>query len=115
MFTLDWFIKAMGAVGGVIGTALGIYNFVIARRKEKREQQKEQREREKEEKLRQEGEQDWDLYAEILAGSRKGMIFEPPNGSEDHKRVERLVDQKKLERVPGGGYAVPGQMFQVDG
>ena len=32
---MDWIIKILGALGGLVGTSLGIYNFARARRQER--------------------------------------------------------------------------------
>jgi hypothetical protein len=42
---LDVILKIIGMLGGVIGIALGIYNFAHARRKETRERLKRKRPR----------------------------------------------------------------------
>ncbi len=34
--TSEWFTKLVGVVGGISGTALGIYNLIASRQKEKR-------------------------------------------------------------------------------
>lgn len=103
MALTDW----VGPVTGIIGTGLGIYNILVARRKEKRERQ---------EKAQAQVEEatDWELYAKLVEASKEGLIFDPEPGSDDHKRAERLAGKGMLERLPNSmGYAIPGQRFRL--
>src|SRR3712207_5943661 len=98
MEVFDWIVKALGAVGGLIGTVLGVYNYTHARRKEKREQ-------EEKESIQKEQEEEWKLYAGLVKASEEGLVYQPKIGSIEHKRAERLVEKGMLERLPlAGGY-----------
>jgi hypothetical protein len=102
---LDVILKIVGAPGGVIGTALGIYNYVHARRKEVREQAEKEAAKEQEQR-------EWEFYADFLRASREGYIAKPEDGSEGHKVAEKFVAKGMLTRLLGGmGYAIPGQQF----
>lgn len=88
----DWAVKILGAVGGLIGTVLGIYNFKQARRKEK---------------LEREGEEDaWQMYLALRAEMerRGGNALTPAEGSNQHRWAERMVKKGLLERGIGGVY-----------
>ncbi len=89
---MDWIIKILGAVGGLIGTALGIYNFLHARGKERRARANE--------------EQDWQIYLALRAemGRNDGNAFMPDEGSEQHRWAERMVAKGLLDRGTGGIY-----------
>jgi hypothetical protein len=106
MEALDWIVKLLGALGGLIGTVLGIYNYVHARRKEARES-------EVKNNLRQEQEEEWKLYASLTEASKEGLLLHPDVGSIEHKRAERLVEKGMLERFPGGYYGIPGQQIKL--
>ncbi len=91
-FLVDWGIKILAAVGGIFGSALGIYNFNHARKKEKGERESEER--------------DWQLYVQLrsdMEGSG-GNVLAPDNGSDQHRWAERMVERGKLERTAEGSY-----------
>jgi hypothetical protein len=93
---VDWIIKILGALGGLIGTGLGIYNFVHARRQEQRTRANEKN--------------DWQVYSalrtEMLAGN--GNVYVPNEGSTEHQWAERMVARGLLDRDIGGiGYTLP--------
>lgn len=106
MMILELIVKVLSAAGGLIGTGLGIYNFVHARRKESRE-------REEKASAHQEQEEEWQLLASLTEASREGLVFQPEIGSPEYRRAERLVERNKLERLPRGVYAIPGQSFKI--
>ena len=89
---VDWMIKILGAVGGIIGTVLGIYNYKHARKKEKRERENE--------------ENDWQMYLALRAEMKRteGNAFTPAEGSDQHRWAERMVAKGLLEREAGGIY-----------
>jgi hypothetical protein len=88
----EWAIKLLGAVGGVIGTVLGIYNFKQARKKERLEREGE--------------ENDWQMYLALRAEMNRtgGNAFTPAEGSDEHRWAERMVKKGLLERGLGGIY-----------
>jgi hypothetical protein len=88
----DWAIKILGAVGGIVGTALGVYNFNHARKKERRERENE--------------EKDWQMYLALRAELKRagGNAYTPDEGSEGHQWAERMVAKGQLERGLGGVY-----------
>ena len=88
----DWAIKILGAVCGLIGMALGIYNFIHARKKERRERESEER--------------DWQTYIALRAEMNRagGNAYAPDEGSEQHQWAERMVAKGLLERGLGGIY-----------
>jgi hypothetical protein len=106
MEVLDWIIKLLGALGGLIGTVLGIYNYVHSRRKEGREGKEKK-------SLRIEQEEEWKLYASLTEASKEGLLLHPSTGSVEHKRAERLVERGMLQRFPGGYYGIPGQQIKI--
>ena len=89
---MDWVIKILGAVGGLVGTALGVYNFVHARRRERR--------------ARADEEQDWQIYLAVREGMGQtgGNAFMPDEGSDQHRWAERMVAKGHLDRGTGGIY-----------
>jgi hypothetical protein len=102
---LEVVLKVFSALLGAIGTALGIYNFFHARRREAREQAEKEAAKEQEER-------EWTYYVDFLKASREGYIAKPEDGSEGHKIAERFVARGMLVRLPGSmGYAIPGQQF----
>ena len=104
---LDVILKIIGALGGVIGTVLGVYNFVHARRKETRELQEKEAAKEQEQRM-------WKFYTDFLPVSREGRVLRPDVGSEQHMMAESLVARGMLIRLPNmGGSAVPGQGYLV--
>jgi len=104
---LDIILKIIGALGGVIGTILGVYNFVHARRKESRELKEKETAKEQEQRV-------WKFYSDFLPASREGLVLKPDVGSEQHMMAEGLVAKGMLIRLPNmGGYAVPGQSYLV--
>ncbi len=86
---MDWIIKILGALGGLIGTVLGIYNFVHARRKEQRGRASE--------------EADWQRYIALRAEmlSSDGNVLVPDEGSDEHRWAERMVARGLLHRSAG--------------
>ena len=106
MEVLDVIIKVLGAAGGLIGTALGIYNYIHARKKEGREL-------EEKSSSQQEQEEEWKLYVGLMEASKDGLLLHPEPSSVEHKRAERLVEKGMLERFPGGYYGIPGQGIRI--
>ncbi len=106
MITLDSIIKIVGGVGGLIGTGLGIYNLVVARRKEAREHQEK-------DNARQEQEAEWQLLAGLLEASKGGLMLRPKTGSPELRIAERLVERNVLQRFRGGYYGLPGQPIKI--
>lgn len=92
--------------GVVVAIGLGLYNLIDTRRKDKRE-------REDKESVRIEEEATWELYAELVEASKKGLLLSPAIGSDLHRRAERLVERGMLARFPMGHYGIPGQMIAV--
>ncbi len=88
----------IGAVGGIVGTALGLYNFFRARKKE-------------DELARTEG-ADWNRWVEFLSSQQNNpaqIVFMPETGSDEHKWAERMVAKNMLRRLSRGmGYSVMG-------
>jgi hypothetical protein len=86
---VDWIIKILGALGGSIGTLLGVYNFVHARRQEHRARASE--------------EKDWQMYVDLRAEmlSTDGNVYVPDEGSGEHRWAERMVAKGLLHRSPG--------------
>jgi hypothetical protein len=82
---VDWITKILGALGGLIGTGLGIYNFVHARRQEQRTRANETN--------------DWQMYSalrtEMLASN--GDVYLPNEGSTEHQWAERMVARGLLD------------------
>ena len=89
---MDLAIKILGALGGLIGTGLGIYNFVHARRQERRTHATE--------------EKDWQIYVALRAEMVRtgGNAFTPDEGSDQHRWAERMVAKGLLDRGTGGIY-----------
>jgi hypothetical protein len=102
MKTLDWFTLATS----LIGAGLGIYNLIIARRKEAREV------REKESAQR-DNELEWEIFSTLSEASKEGKLLFPKTGSVEHRIAERLVEKRMLVRFPGGGYGIPGQSIAI--
>jgi hypothetical protein len=102
MITLDQISKVGALVLGAIGAALGIYNFIIARRKEARE-------RSREAAAQRQSEREWGIFNLILSEE----IYAPKPGSEDHRICESLFERGRLQRIDGGYYIVPqGQIIK---
>jgi hypothetical protein len=95
MNVLEWMIKLSAVIGGI----LSIYNFWHAKKKEKQEQ-REKKNRELEE------EAEFQLLTE-LHNSSSG-VMKPEAGSIEHKRLERLAERGRVERLLRGEYGVPG-------
>jgi hypothetical protein len=94
---LDYFVKYFVPVSGGL---LGYLTFVSAQRQKKRRAQEEVK--------------DWQLYAEIVAASKEGLVFKAEPGSDEFKRADRLRQKGLLEHAPGSeGFSVPGQRFAV--
>ena len=96
---MDWIIKIFGAAGGLIGTALGLYNFVHARRQERRARADEKK--------------DWQMFLALRAelGRTDGNAYMPDEGSTEHRWAERMVAKNLLDRgVDGIGYTLPRGM-----
>lgn len=94
--TVDLTLKIWGAISGSVGTALGIYNLISSRRKEKREGQKR--------------EEDWQKCIALrqYMQEKGANLYTPELGSEEHKWAERVVERGLLERGIGGiGYVFP--------
>jgi hypothetical protein len=89
---MDWLIKILGVLGGLVGTGLGIYNFFHARRQEQRARATE--------------EQDWQMYVALRADmlAADGNVFVPDFGSDEHRWAERMVANGLLKRSAGGAY-----------
>ena len=93
---MDWAVKILGALGGLIGTGLGVYNFVHARKQERRARASE--------------ENDWQTYVTLRAEMERtgGSAFMPDEGSDEHRWAERMVAKGLLDRSPGGiTYTMP--------
>jgi hypothetical protein len=93
---MDWIIKILGALGGLVGTSLGIYNFVRARRQERNARTAE--------------EKDWQMILTLRAAMRatNGNAFIPDEGSDEHRWAERMVAKNLLDRDDNGiGYTLP--------
>ena len=93
----DLAIKVWSAFGATIGTVLGVFNFVHARNKEKRDRQRE--------------DDDFTLYTEFVVKqqehpSRIILRFTP--GSMEHRWAQRMVERGLLEGDgTGHGYSLP--------
>jgi hypothetical protein len=88
---VDWVIKILGALGGLAGTSLGIYNFVHARRQERRANAAE--------------EKDWEMFLRLRAdmlGTNNAYV--PEEGSAEHRSAERMVAKGWLQRSAEGAY-----------
>lgn len=86
----------------IIGTAFGIYNFVIARRKEAREEREESRE----ERDRRQQEEDKKMYVAVRAAMERagGNALQADVGSALYWWAERMVKEGLLERGPSGHF-----------
>jgi hypothetical protein len=96
LVTVDWLIKILGALGGFVGTGLGIYNFIHARRQERSAREAE--------------EKDWRMSLTLRVGMlvTDANAFVPDEGSEEHRWAERMVAKNLLHRgVDGNGYTLP--------
>jgi hypothetical protein len=94
---VDFLFKITGGVGGIIGTLLGFYNLIIARRKET------------DAKL--EEENNLSMLAAVMKAQMQtnGLLLTPEIGSGEWRRAEKLVHRGILSRGPKGrGYCVPG-------
>ena len=83
----------VGAVGGVVGTALGFFNFLDARRKEREKKRTE--------------DADWQRWVGFLAdqaASAATIAFQPESGSENHRWAERMVARGMLRRESHGRF-----------
>lgn len=90
----------------LFGFGLGIYNAVVAWRKEGRE-------RKEKEAAQQTDDEEWQFYTNMVEGSKEGLVMNPEPGSKEHKLAERLVERGRVERLPGGYYGIPGQRFKL--
>ena len=93
---MDWIIQILGAAGGLIGTGLGLYNFVHARRQERRARADEKK--------------DWQTYLAVRVelGGTDGNAYMPDEGSAEQRWAERMVAKGLLDRGPGGiSYTMP--------
>jgi hypothetical protein len=93
---MEWAIKILTAIGSLIGTILGIYNFLHTRRKEKEE--------------RQQNDADWHKYIVLRAAMKqeKAESFFPDEEDADEQRwAERMVAKGLLERGMAGDYLLP--------
>lgn len=100
----DVAVKILGAVGGVIGTGLGFYNFIHARRKEQ--------------DAKIEEENDLNMLAAVMEAhmNQNGVLVTPAVGSVEWKQAERLVRKGFLARGPSGrGYCIPGAFKRTGG
>lgn len=97
MEVADWLIKIIGALGGVIGTGLGVYNFRTARKKERRENEDRKRQ-----------DEDRKMYtamrAEMERTGGNGITADPNSDPKLFWWAERMVEQGLLERGLGGHY-----------
>jgi hypothetical protein len=91
---MDWLLRILGALGGFVGTGLGVYNFLHARRQEQRARATE--------------EQDWQMFVALRADllAENGNAFVPDFGSDEHRWAERMVTKGLLKRSAGGAYYV---------
>ena len=83
----------IGAVGGTLGSVLGIYNFVQIRNREKRESESEKA--------------DWGRWVEFLGSQRNvpgALILNPEAGSDQHLWAERMVSRGMLQRTVHGHF-----------
>jgi hypothetical protein len=89
---MDAVIKILGGLGGLIGTGLGIYNFVHARHQERHARAAE--------------ESDWQRYLalreDLLDGNADAWV--PDEGSDEHRWAERMVAKGLLARSSGGAF-----------
>jgi len=85
----------------ISGGLLGYISFFASRRQAKHRGQEEKK--------------DWDLYADIVAESKKGLVFKAEPESEEFKRADRLRERGLLEQLPGQVFGVPGQKLTVVG
>ncbi len=94
---IDWVIKLLGAAGGIIGTAFGIYNFRVARKKERQEAQTQLQE-----------EKDRQMYtalrAELERTGGNALTADPKSDPELFWWAERMVTKGLLERGLGSHY-----------
>ncbi len=100
----DTTVKILGAAGGAIGTVLGLYNFLHARRKEQ--------------EAKMEEENDFSMFAALMEAhmNHQGVLITPDIGSPEWKQAERLVRKGLLARGPSGhGYCVPGAFKREGG
>lgn len=84
---MDAVIKILGMVGGLIGTILGVYNFLHARRKEKHEQEQ--------------ADSDWTKYVVIRAAMKEmasDSFFPDEEDTEEQRWAERMVTKGLFER-----------------
>ena len=83
----------IGAVGGTLGSVLGIYNFVQIRNREKRESESEKA--------------DWRRWVEFLGSQRDVpgvLVLSPEPGSDKHLWAERMVARGMLQRTHYGRF-----------
>jgi hypothetical protein len=81
-----------GALGGLIGTGLGLYNLWRGHAREEAAKRTE--------------EADWQRWVEFIAeqgGSPARLAYRPAPGSDDHKWAERMVAKGMLHREIMGG------------
>jgi hypothetical protein len=98
----DLILKVVGALGGVMGTALGIYNFRVARKKEAREAE-EQRQKDEDRKMYAA------LSAEMDRTGGNSLTADPNSDPQLFWWAERMVSQGLLVRGLGGYfYTLPG-------
>jgi hypothetical protein len=101
MKVVDRIIKLVSALGGVIGTALGVYNVRAARKKGAREAVEHRQQAE-----------DHNMYegmrARMQQSGGEALIAGPTSDPELFLRAERMVRQGLLERGLGGHpYTLP--------
>jgi hypothetical protein len=94
---IDWSIKIVGALGGIIGTALGVYNFRTARKKEAREAE-ERRQQDEDRKMYEA------MRAQMQQSGGSALLADPNSEPELFWWAERMVKQGLLDRGLGGYY-----------
>ncbi len=100
ILTSELFTKLVGVVGGILGTALGIYNLIVARQKEKHSRRGQ--------------EEDWQKYIGLVKNmtENRANTFSPEIGSDDHRWAERMVEKGLLCRGQGSNtYTLPKASF----
>jgi hypothetical protein len=97
MGAVDWVIKIVGALGGVIGTTLGVYNLRAARKREAREAGEHRQQ-----------DEDRKKYEAVREGMRQSggeaLTADPNSDPELFWWAERMVKQGLLERGLGSHY-----------
>ncbi|HEC99037.1 MAG TPA: hypothetical protein ENN18_01450 [Proteobacteria bacterium] len=89
-------IDLLSKLIGIIGGTLGIVSWISVRLREKR--------------IHREQDEMWQMYVGVLKAFKEGSgnVWTPEIGSDEHRLAEKMVERSRLERVPMGGYALPG-------